>query len=132
LRFKGYPVGPDDCYVAPKYPPGELRDEKLAGLIDQRRAGHVVIAIGGGVQEKLGLYLKRTCATHPAIHCIGAAIGFLSGDQVRIPSWADQFVLGWLFRCVSNPARFVPRYVRALQLPLVLWRHRAQTPGDPL
>ena len=34
----------------------------------------------------------------PAIHCIGAALGFLTGDQVRIPHWADQWILGWLFR----------------------------------
>jgi len=130
LSANGHPVGPRDCYIAPKYKPNELQDEKLACLIDERGPKHVVICIGGGVQEKLGLYLKRNCATRPAIHCIGAAIGFLSGDQVHIPDWADQFVLGWLFRCVSDPARFVPRYARALQLPLVLWRHRTQTPSS--
>lgn len=129
LRLNGHPVEEADCYVAPKYPAGELRDEKLASLIDKRRPGHVVIGLGGGVQEKLGLFLKRNCLSQPSIHCIGAAIGFLTGDQVRIPDWADQFVLGWLFRCASNPARFVPRYVRALQLPFVLWRHRGQTPA---
>ncbi len=128
LRANGRPVERRDCYIAPKYAAGELRDEKLACLIDERRPKHVVVCIGGGVQEKLGLYLKRNCASQPAIHCIGAAMGFLSGDQVHIPGWADQFVLGWLFRCVSNPTRFVPRYARALQLPLVLWRHRDQTP----
>jgi UDP-N-acetyl-D-mannosaminuronic acid transferase (WecB/TagA/CpsF family) len=128
LRANGLPVDQSDCYTAPKYIPGDVRDDQLASLIDQRRPRNVVIGIGGGVQEKLGLYLKQTCVTHPAIHCIGAAIGFLTGDQVRIPDWADQFILGWLFRCASNPARFVPRYVRALQLPFVLWRHRAEAP----
>jgi exopolysaccharide biosynthesis WecB/TagA/CpsF family protein len=132
LQTKGYPVGPEDCYLAPKYAKQALADEALVKLIDKRRPGQVVIGLGGGVQEKLGLYLKRNCKTQPAIHCIGAAIGFLSGDQVHIPQWADQFVLGWLFRCVSNPARFVPRYVRALQLPMVLWRHRGQLPGPSL
>jgi len=132
LRANGHPVEPSDCYVAPKYPPGQLRDEKLARLINDRRPGHVVIGIGGGVQEKLGLYLKRNCAGQPAIHCIGAAIGFLSGDQVRIPDWADQYLLGWLFRCASNPARFVPRYMKALWLPFVLWRHGGETPGNPV
>jgi UDP-N-acetyl-D-mannosaminuronic acid transferase (WecB/TagA/CpsF family) len=132
LQKKGYPVGPEDCYLAPKYAKQALVDETLVRLVDERRPRHVVIGLGGGVQEKLGLYLKRNCKTQPAIHCIGAAIGFLSGDQVHIPRWADQFVLGWLFRCVSNPARFVPRYIRALQLPMVLWRHRGQTPGSSL
>ena len=25
-----------------------------------------------------------------------------------------EWILGWLFRCVSNPGRFVPRYAKAL------------------
>jgi UDP-N-acetyl-D-mannosaminuronic acid transferase (WecB/TagA/CpsF family) len=72
--------------------------------------------------------LKHQCAGRPAIHCIGAAIGFLSGDQVRIPHWADQWILGWLFRCCANPGRFVPRYFKALQLPLLLWKYRGRLP----
>jgi UDP-N-acetyl-D-mannosaminuronic acid transferase (WecB/TagA/CpsF family) len=128
LNTAGYPVRREDCYVAPKYSGGALADPALVELVNQRNPSHVIIGLGGGVQEKLGLYLKRNCAGRPAIHCIGAAIGFLSGDQVRIPDWADQWILGWLFRCVSNPGRFVPRYAKALQLPVVLWRYRSQMP----
>jgi UDP-N-acetyl-D-mannosaminuronic acid transferase (WecB/TagA/CpsF family) len=129
LRGEGYPVEPNDCYVAPKYAPGPIHDEALLNLVNERRPRHLVIGLGGGVQEKLGLYLKRQCAVAPAIHCIGAAIGFLTGDQVQIPAWADQWVLGWLLRCASKPRRFVPRYVRALQLPIVLLRYGAQMPN---
>src|SRR5262249_33231333 len=124
LQSCGYPVGPDDCYIAPNYPKETIVDTALANLVDIRHPRHVVIALGGGVQEKLGLFLKKNCKVQTAIHCIGAAIGFLSGDQVRIPDWADRWVLGWLFRCASKPGRFVPRYIRALQLPAVLFRHR--------
>jgi UDP-N-acetyl-D-mannosaminuronic acid transferase (WecB/TagA/CpsF family) len=128
LKGQGCPVRREDCYVAPKYASGAVVDDALVKLVNERNPRHVIIGLGGGVQEKLGLCLKRHCAVQPAIHCIGAAIGFLSGDQVRIPDWADKWILGWLFRCLSNPGRFVPRYARALQLLMVLLRYRSRMP----
>lgn len=128
LRQAGFSFQENDCYLAPEYSKDRVEDANLVELLNRRRPRHVIICVGGGVQEKLGLYLKRNCSAQPAIHCIGAAIGFLSGDQVRIPDWADQKVLGWLFRCVSNPKRFVPRYARALGLPAMLWRYRSRVP----
>jgi UDP-N-acetyl-D-mannosaminuronic acid transferase (WecB/TagA/CpsF family) len=128
LKAEGYPTQAEDCYVAPKYAGGAIVDEALVKLIDNRKPRHVIICLGGGVQEKLGLYLKKHCAGRPAIHCIGAAIGFLTGDQIRIPAWADQWILGWLFRCASNPVRFIPRYAKALPLMIMMWRCQDRMP----
>jgi exopolysaccharide biosynthesis WecB/TagA/CpsF family protein len=129
LQAEGFPFKVHNCYVAPKYSPDKVVDDCLVSLVDRLRPRHIIIALGGGVQEKLGLYLRQRCQSTPAIHCIGAALGFLTGDQVRIPRWADQWILGWLFRCISNPARFVPRYANALRLSLVLWRYRSEMPN---
>jgi UDP-N-acetyl-D-mannosaminuronic acid transferase (WecB/TagA/CpsF family) len=128
LKSQGFAVGPEDCYIAPKYIGSTIADDELVGLINLRKPRHVIIGLGGGVQEKLGLYLKEKCTVLPGIHCIGAAIGFMTGDQVYIPDWADQWILGWFFRCLDNPKRFVPRYVKALQLPLMLLRYRRRMP----
>jgi UDP-N-acetyl-D-mannosaminuronic acid transferase (WecB/TagA/CpsF family) len=128
LQSGGYAVREEDCYLAPRYPGGQIADGRLVELLQRRRPQHIIIGLGGGVQEKLGLYLKAHCAAPPGIHCIGAAIGFLSGDQVRIPKWADRSGLGWLFRCLSSPKRFVPRYLGALRLAPVLWRYRSRMP----
>jgi UDP-N-acetyl-D-mannosaminuronic acid transferase (WecB/TagA/CpsF family) len=128
LRAQGHPFEVKDCYLAPKYPRGPMADEVLAELINQRRPQHIVVCLGGGTQERLGLYIKEQASYKPAIHCIGAAIGFLSGDQVRIPPWADQWMMGWLFRCFSNPRRFVPRYLKAFELAMLLQRYRNQLP----
>jgi len=128
LKAQGHPVRREDCYLAPRYAGKMVIDDALVKLVNERRARHVIIGLGGGVQEKLGLYLKGRCNGQPAIHCIGAAIGFLSGDQVRIPDWADRWFLGWLFRCWSNPGRFVPRYAKALQLSFILWHYRSRLP----
>jgi N-acetylglucosaminyldiphosphoundecaprenol N-acetyl-beta-D-mannosaminyltransferase len=129
LRSRGYAVTEEDCYVAPQYARiGQVVDDALLTILSERRPAHIVICIGGGPQEKLGLYLKRRLPYQPGIHCIGAAIGFLNGDQAAIPRWADRLLLGWLLRCISDPKRFVPRYLRAFRLVYLLARYRAAAP----
>jgi UDP-N-acetyl-D-mannosaminuronic acid transferase (WecB/TagA/CpsF family) len=65
----------------------------------------------------------------PAIHCIGAAIAFLSGDQVNIPAWADKYFLGWAFRSFSEPRRYIPRYWQARKLLGLMLRNRSNLPA---
>lgn len=127
LAIQGISVPADCAYEAPMYGP-EIEDAALLAILANRKVKHIVITIGGGNQERLGLYLKRNLAYHPAIHCIGAAIAFLSGDQVRIPNWADHLYLGWLFRCMSAPGRYIPRYLSAIMLVPLLWRYRDKLP----
>jgi N-acetylglucosaminyldiphosphoundecaprenol N-acetyl-beta-D-mannosaminyltransferase len=127
LETEGIHVPLKCVYEAPMYG-SKVEDRELIEKLQALRPKHVVITVGGGTQERLGLYLKRNLDYLPAIHCIGAAIAFLSGDQVRIPEWADRFYLGWLFRCISSPRRYVPRYFSAPQLIPLLWRYRDQLP----
>jgi exopolysaccharide biosynthesis WecB/TagA/CpsF family protein len=120
---------PDECvYMAPIYGQQEIDDAPLVALIERIRPKHVIVTVGGGTQERLGLYLKRHLSYLPAIHCIGAAIAFLSGDQVRIPVWADRLYLGWLYRSVSEPTRYVPRYWEARKLLQMLFHYREKLP----
>jgi N-acetylglucosaminyldiphosphoundecaprenol N-acetyl-beta-D-mannosaminyltransferase len=116
-----------DFYIAPRYGP-DVRDDALAAKIDNYSPAHVVVGIGGGVQEKLGLFLKENLRARPAIHCIGAALAFLTGDQPPIPMWADRFYLGWLLRLLRQPRVFGPRYLSALKLPLLIARYRKNLP----
>ncbi len=127
LREQGIEI-PEECiYMAPLY--GKtIEDADLLERLARLRPQHVVVTVGGGTQERLGLYLKRNLAYLPAIHCIGAAIAFLSGDQVYIPVWADKFYLGWLFRSLSDPRRYMPRYWDARQLFGLMWRYRDALP----
>ena len=127
LRGKGLPVADENVYVAPLYG-AEILDRQLLELLEQRQPRHIVLGIGGGTQERLGLYLKRNLSYRPAIHCMGAAVAFLSGDQVRIPVWVDEVGLGWLWRSVSNPRRFVPRYWDARHLVPLMLRYRDRLP----
>jgi UDP-N-acetyl-D-mannosaminuronic acid transferase (WecB/TagA/CpsF family) len=129
LAAQGIEVPAECVYEAPMY--GRLIDDPcLIEILHRLRPQHVVVTLGGGVQERLGLYLKRQLDYLPAIHCIGAAIAFLSGDQVRIPRWADKLFLGWLFRCFSAPRRYVPRYWSARKLLPLMLRYRSQLPEE--
>jgi len=128
LLAQGIRVRHECTYNAPMYGKGPIVDPALLALIEQQRPQHVIVTLGGGNQERLGLYLKRNLSYLPAIHCIGAAIAFLSGDQVHIPEWADQFYLGWLFRSLSEPKRYAPRYWAARKLLGIMLRYRSELP----
>jgi N-acetylglucosaminyldiphosphoundecaprenol N-acetyl-beta-D-mannosaminyltransferase len=129
LNDEGDPVTEEDCYVAPRYPRHSVvQDQDLLAILEQRRPEHVFVCVGSGVQEKLGLYLKRNLTYAPGIHCVGAAIAFLSGDQARIPLWADRLALGWLVRCIRDPKVFVPRYLRAFKLAYLILRYDENPP----
>lgn len=127
LISQGIPVAPEHVYVAPRY--GDtVTDPALLARVVELRPRHVVVTVGGGVQERLGLYLKRSLDYSPAIHCIGAAIAFLSGDQIHIPKVADRLALGWFLRCVWRPKIYVPRYWAARKLVWLLYRYRTKLP----
>ena len=128
LRSQGYDFTESDCYIAPHYSSGQIMDDALVNFATRRKPKHIIVCLGGGTQERVGLMLKRKCDFQPCIHCIGAAIGFLTGNQVRIPTWADKFFLGWLFRCLSEPGKFVPRYWKACKLVPMMIRYREFPP----
>jgi N-acetylglucosaminyldiphosphoundecaprenol N-acetyl-beta-D-mannosaminyltransferase len=154
LQSHGFLTTADDCYIAPIYGT-RVEDLALLERVQTRQPGHVVIALSGGVQEKLGLYLReqsvppadvrrptsdppadgfavanlRDRSQRPAIHCIGAALGFIAGYQIAIPNWADRLYLGWLLRLLSNPRRFFPRAISALALPWLIVRYGEKLPA---
>ena len=128
LAGQGIVIPEDNIYMAPMYGNAPIDDPALLEHLNRMRPQHVIVTIGGGTQERLGLYLKRELNYRPAIHCIGAAIAFLSGDQVHIPVWADRFYLGWLFRSLAEPRRYIPRYWDARKLFVIMLRNRSRLP----
>jgi len=126
-RREAFQINSDHCYVAPLYGP-EVEDRNLVTLIQQDCPAHIIVAIGSGAQEKLGYHLRESLSYRPAIHCIGAALGFITGDQVVIPDWGDSLYLGWLFRLVAQPRIFIPRLSLALELPWLIWKYGEKLP----
>jgi len=127
MLSKGLRLDADNFYVAPHYG-GKVEDARLAAIVNARRPAHIIIGLGGGVQEKLGAYLREHGKYRPAIHCIGAALGFLSGDQKPIPDWADHLYVGWLLRLGRNPQLYLRRFWIAHELPGLIFRYRENVP----
>jgi exopolysaccharide biosynthesis WecB/TagA/CpsF family protein len=127
FRHEAFSIKSDDCYVAPRYGL-DVEDRHLLALIEKRQPAHIIIAIGSGPQEKLGHYLREDLSYRPAIHCTGAALGFITGDQITIPDWADRFFLGWFFRLIAQPQIFIPRLTRGLALPWLIWKYGEKLP----
>lgn len=130
LAQQGLQAPPEHVYIAPIFRE-RVHDPQLLERIERLHPRNVIVTLGGGTQERLGLYLKNNLSYLPGIHCIGAAIAFLSGDQVFIPEWADRLYLGWLFRTLSEPRRYFPRYWNARKLYALISRYRDQMPGAP-
>ena len=126
-RREGFSVEEKNCYVAPWYG-SEVEDRDLLALLEQHRPTHVIVAIGSGAQEKLGYFMRENLSHRPAIHCIGAALGFITGDQISIPDWADRSYLGWFFRLLAQPCVFIPRLSRAFQLPRLILKYGEKLP----
>ena len=126
-RRESFPIASKNCYVAPRYRL-KIEDRDLLSLLEQNRPLHVIIAIGSGAQEKLAYYLRENLSFRPAIHCTGAALGFVTGEQVAIPNWADRLFLGWLFRLFAQPGVFIPRLSHAFELPWLLWKYGEKLP----
>jgi len=126
-RREAFPVASKNCYVAPRYEM-EIEDRNLLSLVEENRPFHVIIAIGSGAQEKLGYYLRENLSYRPVIHCTGAALGFVTGDQIAIPDWADRLFLGWLSRLFAQPGVFIPRLSQAFELPWLIWKYGEKLP----
>lgn len=87
-----------------------------------------MIAIADGTQEKLALYLRECLLYRPTIHCVGAALSFLSGDKQAIPEWAEHNHLGWLMRLLAQPRMFLPRIGLAFALAWMVFKYRSELP----
>ena len=103
-------------YIAPIYKKKIIEDFKLLKILQEKKPKFIIINIAGGIQEKLGYYLKKNCSFNPIIICSGAAISFLTKEQAPINDFHDKMYLGWLVRIMYNPLLYLPRYFKAFKL----------------
>jgi N-acetylglucosaminyldiphosphoundecaprenol N-acetyl-beta-D-mannosaminyltransferase len=128
LKSIGFKLDANASYLAPMYDKSNVIDPELLSIVKQKRPAYVILNLGGGTQEKIGAYLKENLDYKPAIICTGAAIAFLTGRQASIPNWADKFFLGWLFRCIEKPKLYIPRYIKAFKLVVLMIQFGKKSP----
>ena len=89
-------------------PKGPLATQILEGLAPLGPA-LCFVALGAPKQEILAAH-GRALAPQIGFASVGAGLDFLSGHQVRAPSWVRALALEWLWRALSAPRRLIPRY----------------------
>ena len=119
----GIPINSSYHYVAPLYEKNNIRDKRLIEILEslEERPKFLLLNLGGGVQERLGFYIKNNLSYKVGIICTGAAIAFETGQQARLPKWLDELYLGWLVRIIQNPNQFTMRYLKAFRLVFVFY-----------
>lgn len=117
----------DDFHVMPG---GSRSNDRHALLlrIEERKPQHVVLALRGGGQEELALYLREYLLYRPAIHGIGAAVALSAGTEKPISRWSQHHALGWLSRFAAQPRLIIPRILIALGVVTMLLRYRENLP----
>lgn len=124
LNNSKFNIDESNSYTAPFYK-NNVIDISLLTIIEAQKPKWILINIGGGTQEKLGLYLKKNLSYKPSILCTGAALAFKTGRQGKMPKWIDQIYLGWLHRCFSNPKVFIPRYLKGFKLIRMILQYKS-------
>ena len=83
--------------------------DAAAARIAASGARLVLVALGAPKQE---LFADRAFSRHPQLGfvCIGAALDFISGEQVRAPRILHGTGLEWLWRLAAQPRRLAWRY----------------------
>jgi UDP-N-acetyl-D-mannosaminuronic acid transferase (WecB/TagA/CpsF family) len=101
LQGRSFPIDADDCYVADREAPEHAH--ALLFEIEKRRP-------------------------RPSIHCVGAALGFLTGEERPIPDWAERYHAGWFLRLMSQPRMLLPRIGIAFTLARMVFTYRSELP----
>jgi UDP-N-acetyl-D-mannosaminuronic acid transferase (WecB/TagA/CpsF family) len=127
LSERGFQLDARHCFIA-SAPPSSSQDYAILVRLEEEKPKHVIIAMAGGGQEKLALYLRDYLLYRPSIHCIGAALDLLSGEERAIPDWAERSHLGWLVRVLAQPRMFFPRIGIALALARMIFKYRSELP----
>tara|TARA_B100001939_G_C16835616_1_gene570721 strand:+ start:98 stop:811 length:714 start_codon:yes stop_codon:yes gene_type:complete len=105
--------------TVPKYNYANYKDKKLLNKIKNYKPDFVILNIGGGIQEPIGLYLYQNLKINNKkiiIICTGAAISFLTRVQAPITKFYDKIYLGWLIRLIHRPKNYLPRILKSFEL----------------
>ena len=123
LNHVGIPIKSKEHYIAPFYDKKNISDQRLVDILESLivKPKFLLINLGGGVQERLGFYIKNNLSYKIGIICTGAAIAFETGQQARLPIWVDKLYLGWFARILQNPKLFSIRFLKAFRLVYVFY-----------
>ncbi len=80
--------------------------------IRRSEAKFCFVALGAPKQEVFALHARKR-GLNCCIVCIGAALDFVAGQQVRAPKFMRENGLEWAWRLSTNPKRLARRYAES-------------------
>ena len=101
-------------HISPVYK--RIEDKKLIKKINEFKPNYIMVNLGGGIQEILGVHIKNNIKFKSSIMCTGAAIAFLTGEQAPINKYVDRAYLGWLVRFLWSPKKYYKRTLKSFSL----------------
>jgi len=63
---------------------------------------------------------------------VGATIDYEAGEVVRAPMWMRRLRIEWLYRVMSEPGRYLKRYLRNTEFIRLMWQDGQGRYRDPL
>jgi len=69
------------------------------------------LALGSPQQEVVAQCLMERGTARGLTLCVGAALNFVTGAEVRAPRWVQRIALEWLYRLLQDPRRLARRYL---------------------
>jgi N-acetylglucosaminyldiphosphoundecaprenol N-acetyl-beta-D-mannosaminyltransferase len=119
-------------YAPPEEDLIRMDHSEILNRIHAAKPDILLVAFGNPKQEKwIWMHLKRLGV--PVSMGVGGSFDILVGDVRRAPRWIQRCGFEWAMRCVQEPARLAPRYLRdfvglARRLPLALLAAWSQRP----
>lgn len=110
-------------------PEGPEADAAIAQI---RKSGAKIcfVALGAPKQELFADY-ARSKGVSCSMVCIGAALDFIAGEQIRAPQTMRDNGLEWAWRLASNPRRLGARYLNCALMFAYLIAHETLRPRKP-
>lgn len=97
--------------------PGQLSLEALdmpatsIGVVNDWKADIIFVSLGAPKQE---VWMAHNASKlNTVLFGVGAAFGFLVGDELRAPQLVQRYGAEWIWRLAQNPARLAPRYMNS-------------------
>ncbi|MBQ3320817.1 WecB/TagA/CpsF family glycosyltransferase [Candidatus Saccharibacteria bacterium] len=93
----------------------EKDKDKIVRIINESQANIVLVALGGGKQERW-IHDNYKKVNAQVFQSVGGSFDVFSGDSKRAPKLMQKFGVEWLFRLIKEPSRFkrqakIPKFV---------------------
>lgn len=101
-------------------------------MIRASGANTLIVGLGAPKQE---IWLARWRHALPEVKLllgVGATIDYEAGEVTRAPVWMQRVRLEWFYRVVTEPRRYLMRYMRNTEFIWWMWQDKRGRYRDPL